>query len=255
MTLVLDAVTIDFGAHFTLRPLSTEFSAADFVGLIGPNGAGKSTLLRAMAALIELSGGEVRIDGRELGHLSQAERARKVAYLAQSTPASWPISVGELIALGRLPHRGSVSTDDDERAVRDTIACTAMHELVHRPITELSGGEYARAQLARALCVEAPILLADEPIAQLDPFHQLQIMDLLREHAHDGHLVVAVLHDLALAARYCDRLLLLDSGRLVADGPPDAVLTDDRLRTVYQIDAIIERRDGQPLIVPWRRRG
>jgi iron complex transport system ATP-binding protein len=253
MTLALDSVAVDFGAHFALHPLSTEIDDATFVGLIGPNGAGKSTLVRAMAALIELSAGQVRVGGRALHRMGHRERARRVAYLAQSTPASWPITVGQLVALGRLPHRDAGTRTEDMRAVQDAIARTSLGGLVDRPITELSGGECARAQLARALCVEAPVLLADEPIAQLDPFHQLQIMDLLRAHAHGGHLVIAVLHDLALAARYCDRLLLLDAGRLVADGSPATVLTTDLLRSVYRVDAIVETREGLPLIVPWRR--
>jgi iron complex transport system ATP-binding protein len=254
MTLTLESVAVDFGPHFKLEPLSAELDQAHFVGLIGPNGAGKSTLLRAMAALIDLSGGHVRLDGRKLHSIHHTTRARQIAYLAQSTPVSWPITVGELIDLGRLPHRGRCAATEDRQAAQAALRRTAMTALVGRPITELSGGEYARAQLARALCVEAPVLLADEPIAQLDPFHQLQIMDLLRQHAHAGHLVVAVLHDLALAARYCDRLLLLDAGRLVADGLPAAVLTQTRLRSVYSIDAIIESREGEPLIVPWRQR-
>ena len=251
MTLALDSVAVDFGAHFSLQPLSAELRSADFVGLIGPNGAGKSTLLRAMAALIAISG-HVRLDGRELGTIDPTLRARQIAYLAQATPASWPLSVGELVALGRLPHRGGRNALEDDRAVREALARTSLTALMGRAVTELSGGEYARAQLARALCVEAPILLVDEPIARLDPFHQLQIMDMLRQHARDGHLVVAVLHDLALAARYCDRLFLLDAGRLVADGPPATVLTQAALRRVYKIDAIVESRDGEPLIVPWR---
>lgn len=250
--LALDSVAVDFGAHFSLHPLSAELRSADFVGLIGPNGAGKSTLLRAMAALIAISG-HVRLDGRELRAIDPRLRARRIAYLAQSTPASWPISVGELVALGRLPYRGVSDPRADDRAVRDALARTLLTGLKDRAITELSGGELARAQLARALCVEAPIVLADEPVARLDPFHQLQIMDLLRQHARDGHLVVAVLHDLALAARYCDRLLLLDAGRLVADGPAATVLTQTELRRVYKVDAIVESRDGEPLIVPWRQ--
>ena len=253
MKLALDSVAVDFGSHFRLHPLSAELGDAELVGLIGPNGAGKSTLLRAMAALIDASG-SVLVDGHRLADLDEAERAREVAYLAQATPASWPLSVRELVALGRLPHLGHPDAHRDECAVSEALARTSMTALEERLVTELSGGEYARAQLARALCVEAPILLVDEPIAQLDPFHQLQIMDLLHRHARDGHLVVAVLHDLALAARYCDRLILLDQGRLVADGPPRSVLTRERLHAVYQIEAIVEQREGEPLIVPWRRR-
>jgi iron complex transport system ATP-binding protein len=221
------------------------------VGVIGPNGAGKSSLIRALLGLVRPAAGRVTIDGRDVSTLDRRGIARAVAYLPQGQTLHWPLSVERLVALGRLPHLGPLSrlTSRDESAVERAMVRADVLHLRDRIATELSGGERARVLLARALAVEARALIADEPLAALDPGHQIDVMTLLQAEARDGALVVTVLHDLSMAARWCDRLLLMDGGRLLADGAPMAVLTADTLARVYGITARIE----QAFILPTGR--
>jgi iron complex transport system ATP-binding protein len=167
----------------------------------------------------------------------------------------WPLSVERLVALGRLPHLGPLSrlTDTDQRTIADAMARADVVDLAGRVATELSGGERARVMLARALAVGAPGLIVDEPLASLDPGHQIDVMELLAREAAGGALVVAVLHDLTMAARYCRRLLLVGDGALIADGPPAEVLTTPLLRAVYGITALIGTQGSAPLVVPLGR--
>jgi iron complex transport system ATP-binding protein len=167
----------------------------------------------------------------------------------------WPLSVERLVALGRLPHLGPLSrlSEADEAAIADAMVRADVTELAGRVATELSGGERARVMLARALAAGAAGLIVDEPLASLDPGHQIDVMDLLAREAATGTLVVAVLHDLTMAARYCHRLLLISDGALIADGPPADVLTTQRLRAIYGITARIEEQAGVPFVVPLDR--
>ncbi len=218
------------------------------VGVLGPNGAGKSTLVRALLGLVPTTG-RVAIDGVE--GRARADIARRVAYLPQGQQLHWPVSVERLVALGRLPHLAPFSrlSDADRAAIDRAMAAADVADLAQRPATELSGGERARALLARALAVEAPALIADEPLASLDPAHQLAGMALLRAQADAGVLVVAVLHDLALAARHCDRVLVLDRGAIVADGAPYDALTPELLASTFGIRAAVAEVEGARALV------
>jgi len=246
----LEQVAVTLGARRVVKDISADLGGG-VIGLIGPNGAGKSTLVRAIAGLIP-SGGAVLIDGAPVTALPLRTRARRIAYLPQGQSVHWPLTVERLVALGRLPHLAPFArpADGDKQAIERALARTDLLGLRERAMDELSGGERARALLARALAVEAPLLLADEPLAALDPAHQIEVMALLREEAARGATVIAVLHDLTIAARWCDRLLLIDDGRLVADGDPRDVLTADRIGSVYGVSAFIGEAEGQPLIVP-----
>jgi iron complex transport system ATP-binding protein len=186
--------------------------------------------------------------------LSAAERARTVAYLPQSGSIAWPIPVRSVVALGRMPHgeRSTHLTERGEAAVAAAIAAAGLHGFEARPATELSGGERARVLLARALATQAPILLADEPVAALDPRHQLLVLDVLRDQARGGASVIAVMHDLPLAARFADRVLLMHEGRIEADGAPRDVLTPAQLANSFGIEASVTERDGALLITPSR---
>jgi iron complex transport system ATP-binding protein len=218
------------------------------VGVLGPNGAGKSTLVRALLGLVPATG-LVAIDGVEAR--ARADIARRIAYLPQGQQLHWPVSVERLVALGRLPHLAPFSrlSDTDRAAIDRAMAAADVADLAERPATELSGGERARALLARALAVEAPALIADEPLASLDPAHQLAGMALLRAQADAGLLVVAVLHDLALAARHCDRVLVLDRGAIVADGAPYEALTPALLASTFGIRAAVAEVEGARALV------
>jgi len=254
VTIALENVGVTLGRRVVVQGVSATLSPGSMVGIIGPNGAGKSTLLRAMLGLLPASG-SLRIDGEPLSGMARGAVARKLAYLPQGQTLHWPLTVERLVALGRLPHLAPMSglSADDAEAIEAAMHRADVTGLRGRIATELSGGERARVLLARALAVGAPALLADEPLAALDPGHQFDVMELLRAEARGGALVVAVLHDLTMAARYCDRLLLVDRGRLVADDPPLAVLTPARLRDVYGVAATIERHGDAVTILPSAR--
>jgi len=224
------------------------------MGFIGPNGAGKTTLLRAVAGLAPYDG-RITVAGQDLATLAPAARARLMAYLPQRRDVAWGLAARDVVALGRLPHLGvgRRESDADRAAIAAAMTAADVAALADRPVDRLSGGERARVLLARALAQAAPLLLADEPTAALDPFHQLQVMEVLRAEAEAGRAVVAVLHDLALAARFAHRVALLSDGRLAAVGSPEEVLTEDRLAAVYRVTALAGTRDGARWILPWRR--
>jgi iron complex transport system ATP-binding protein len=246
----LDAVSVTLGGRRVVDAVSADL-AGGVIGLIGPNGAGKSSLVRAIAGLIPADGA-ILIDDAPVAAMPLRDRARRIAYLPQGQAVHWPLTVERLIALGRLPHLAPFARVDatDAVAIERALERTGLLALRDRPVDQLSGGERARVLLARALAVEAPLLLADEPLAALDPAHQIEVMALLRAEAARGVTVIAVLHDLTIAARWCDRLLLIDQGRLVADGPPRDVLTAARIDHVYGVSAFIGDAEGAPLVVP-----
>lgn len=243
------------GGRPVLAGIDLALAPGELVGLIGPNGAGKTTLLRVLAGLKAPDAGAVRYDGRSVRQLGRDELARRLAVLMQGDEVQWPLRADHLVALGRLPHRrfpGGMSAADHDAVARALQAADAAH-LRLRTVGTLSAGERMRVLFARALAVEAPMLFADEPVAALDPFHQLQIMELLQDRARAGAGILVVLHDLALAGRFCDRLVLLQDGRILADGPPQAVLTDDHLRRAYAVEVQRGERDGVGYVLPWAR--
>ncbi|SEJ35680.1 iron complex transport system ATP-binding protein [Sphingobium sp. AP50] len=252
VTLCGENLSVRLGRHAAVRDVHVTLTPGQLVGIIGPNGAGKSTLIRALLGLTRPQAGQVTIDGQDVARLDRQAIARAVAYLPQGQTLHWPLSVERLVALGRLPHLGPLSrlTGEDEAMIEAAMARADVLHLKGRVATELSGGERARVLLARALAVGARALIADEPLAALDPGHQIDVMDLLREEARGGALVVTVLHDLSMAARYCDRLLLMEGGALVADGAPMEVLTPEALAQVYGVTARIEQAGDWPMILP-----
>jgi len=254
VSITLNEIGVTLGRRTVVHGVTAAFSPGTLTGIVGPNGAGKSTLARAMLALVPASG-RAEIDGVDVAAMPRGDLARRIAYVPQGQTLHWPLTVERLVGLGRLPHLAPMSriSDTDTAAIERAMARADVLELRDRIATELSGGERARVLFARALAVEAPALIADEPLASLDPGHQIDVMDMLRAEAVGGGLVIAVLHDLTLAARYCDRLLLIDEGRIVADGTPADVLTAERLRAVYGIDAAVETGGEWPTITLFGR--
>jgi iron complex transport system ATP-binding protein len=252
--LTLDSVSVDLAQRTVVRDISVALPRRRLVALVGPNGAGKTTLLRSIAGLLP-SRGAIRLDRRDLAALSARERALAFAYLPQGHLVHWPLPARDIVALGRYPH-GAVDPERlqpaDALAVERAMRATDTEKFADRPVTNLSGGERARVALARVLAVEAPVILADEPTAALDPHYQLAIMDVLRRAADDGALSLAVTHDLGLAARYADRVLVMAEGRLAAAGPPEAALARDVLAAVFRIAAFRGEHETKPIIVPWR---
>ena len=226
-----------------------ELRAGELTGIVGANGAGKSTLLKALAGLLPCSG-RIVLDGQPLHDHSPNERARRLAYLAQGHSAHWPLPVREVVALGRLPH-GRGNSPEDTAIVDRALRATDSLALAERNVLTLSGGERARVMLARALAVAPQVLLADEPLAALDPAHQISIMQLLAAETAAGLAVGIVLHDLTLAARFCSRLVLLHQGRVLAAGAPHEVLDDALLAEAFGIRALRFEHDGLRLPIPW----
>jgi iron complex transport system ATP-binding protein len=246
-----DNVVVRFGDVLIVDGASLDLRAGELTVLIGPNGAGKTTLMRALAGLIPAEG-RIDIDGTALSALTVRERARRIAYLPQGHVFHWPMPVAAVVALGRYAYADAFSTlsDGDRRAVANALAATGTEAFATRAVTTLSGGERARVALARALACEAPILLADEPTVSLDPRHQLVVMELLARAAHGGGAVLAIGHDLSLAARFADRIMIMDRGRLVADGTPRDVLTVERIAAVFGVEAVITDTAGpHPVLV------
>lgn len=252
MSLEAIQVQVQSGMQVRLHPTSLQLQRGEVLGLIGPNGAGKSTLMRVLAGIDPHHAGQVNLDGANVTTLTRNQIAQKIAYLAQSSICAWPLAVEHLVALGREPHRQHGTLQDDDLLAIDRAMHQAdVHTLIGRTVTALSGGERARVMLARALATEAPYLLVDEPTAGLDAQHQLSMMQRFRELAQSNCAVLVVLHDLQLAMRYCDRLLLMDRGRCVANGPASEVLTPEHLASVYGIQAEFGRINDQDWILPW----
>jgi len=241
-----DRISVRLGGALVVEDASLALRPGELAILVGPNGAGKTTLVRALAGLIPAQG-RIVLDDRPLPSYVPRERARRIAYLPQGHTFAWPLPVAAVVALGRHPHVDPFSghSDADRTAVARALAATGIDSLAGRPVTSLSGGERARVALARALATGASVLLADEPTMSLDPRHQLLVMGLLRDAAREGAAVLAVVHDLALAARFGDRVAVMDRGRLVAVATPAAALTLDRIADVFGIEALLlETADG-----------
>lgn len=254
--LEFDQIVVRYGARTALEGVSARIMAGQVTGIIGPNGAGKTTLLKAAAGLLPPVSGRCLLLARPVSQWTREARARSVAYLPQGGEAAWPLAAREIVALGRMPHRppfGFLSAAD-ALAVERALTRADAADFANRRVDALSAGERARVLLARALATEAQVLLADEPAAHLDPAHQLRLMELLREEAERGVAVVVTLHELSLAARACDSILLLDRGRLAAHGKADEALSAAALASVFGIEAArVTGPDGQSAPVPWRR--
>ena len=237
--------SVSLGARTVVADISLTIASGEIVALLGPNGAGKTSLLRAALGLIQLSAGQARLGGVDPRALSARDRALRAAYLPQRPQSIWPVSVEHLIALGRYaygaaPDRLSL---EDQAAVEAALKACALEALRTRRMDEISGGEKARAHLARALAQQAPLLVLDEPTAGLDPAQALAVADVMRGHIANGAAILST-HDVALAARTAHRVLLLRQGRIVAEGAPEAALTSDALETAYGRKGRLDRVDG-----------
>lgn len=263
MKSLLSAQNVIFSrdGNLILNDASAGINAGEFVGLIGPNGAGKSSLLRILAGLQIPDAGVIglSLNGnaqlQPLANIPPRERAQTLAYLPQQEVPAWPLQVEHLVGLGRAPWHKPMSgkSPRDKQAIERALELTELQSLRQRIVTTLSGGELQRTLLARVFAGEPRIILADEPIAALDPYHQLHVMELLAEHAQQGGAVFAALHDLSLAARFCSRLILMHQGKILADGEPIQVLTTENLQQVYGISAYVDCREDGVVIIPRKR--
>ncbi|WP_433002448.1 ABC transporter ATP-binding protein [Kribbella sp. CA-294648] len=242
-------VVVSLSGRPVLTGVDLEVRSGEVLGLLGPNGSGKSTLLRTIYRAIRPDGGAVEVGGLDVWSSTTREVARRCAVLTQDHATEVELSVLDLVLLGRIPHRTLLrrSDRDDEALARECLDRVDAAHLENRMLPTLSGGERQRVLLARALAQQPKVLLLDEPTNHLDIAHQLELLSLVRRL---GVTAVIALHDLTLAAAYCDRLALLDQGRLVAAGPPEEVLTPDRVRDVYGVacDVLVHPRTGRLLL-------
>jgi iron complex transport system ATP-binding protein len=246
-------LNVTLGGRAVLKNVSLALSSGHLVALVGPNGAGKTTLLRALAGLVP-SEGAIHVGGDALASLALRERARRFAYLPQGHIVHWPLPARDIVALGRYPHGATDParlTPKDIEAVLRAMQATDVVQFSERRVTELSGGERSRVALARVLAVEAPVILADEPTASLDPRHQIDVMRNLRQAADRSALVIVVTHDLGLAARFADTVLVLSEGRLVSQGNPAEALSEQVMADVFRISAYRAEYQREAVIVPW----
>ena len=249
MLLDVRNLSVSLSGRQVLHSLSFSLQAGEVVGLLGANGAGKSTLMRAIAGQCPAEG-SLRLGEHDLARLSAQARARLLAYLPQTRVISWRMRVRDVVALGRLPWRamGQRTSTADDDAVRNALELMDVAQLANREATELSGGEQARVLAARAVAQDTPFLVADEPASGLDPAHQMMMMDALKRLAGKGRMVLVSLHDLTLAARWCDRIIMLKDGEIAGDGAPEAMMQPERLAQVFGITAHFAR-DADGLIL------
>jgi len=243
--LSLTNLCVTRGDRSILQNISFEAQGGEFIGLIGPNGAGKTSLMRAMIGLLPFEGES------SLCALSPEAKARTASWLPQKREVAWPISVESLVMLGRHPHHSTAQEND--KAVRQALEEMEMTDFAERTATELSGGETARALIARCLAQSTPIMLADEPLAGLDMAHQLSVLELFRARADKGELIISSIHDIGLAARYCTRFILLGDQQLLADGKPEDIINDPLFSKVFGIEITVTPSDDGPIFIPKKR--
>ncbi|MES2442873.1 MAG: ABC transporter ATP-binding protein [Pseudomonadota bacterium] len=246
MELSVEALAVSLGARRVLEGVTAAFLPGRVTAILGANGSGKTTLVKTLAGLLDPDAGHVRLGGRAVARIEPRERARLVGYLPQDGTVHWNVGVRELVALGRLPHRAPFAgpSPEDAMAVEMALAATDTEGLADRRANELSGGERARVLLARVLAGTPRWLLADEPLASLDPRHQLEMLDQFRRQAQAGVGVVIVLHDLIQAARAADDVVLLKAGRVVAAGPAAETLTPGPLREAFDVEVAMVAVDA-----------
>ena len=233
---------IKAGAVTLVEAASFGLQAGELVALLGPNGAGKTSLLRGAIGLVPRTSGRARIDGQDTAEMTPRRRARQLAYLPQNRPLAWPNPVRDVVALGRFSHGAALGRlrGRDRQAVDRALASCDLDSLAKRSTATLSGGELARVHCARAFAAEAPLLIADEPVAELDPYHQFRVMDLIETFVRQGGGALVVLHDVVLARRYANRFIWMKGGRIVADGPPATTLSVARLAEIYGVRGRID---------------
>lgn len=247
-------LTCRLGGREIVTDVDLDVRHGEVLALVGPNGAGKSTMLGALTGDIPAERGEIRLGGRPLSEWAARDLARARAVLLQANQVSFPFTVRQVVEMGRSPWIGRSTEEEDNAAIEEAIDVTDIRHLLDRPFTALSGGEKARASLARVLAQRTDVVLLDEPTAALDLRHQEEVMVVARSLAIAGRAVVVVLHDLSLAAARADRIAIIDTGRVVSVGPPEEVLTPDRVAAVYGIGVHIlsDTPDGHLIVVPHR---
>ncbi|MHC1572948.1 MAG: ABC transporter ATP-binding protein [Candidatus Syntropharchaeales archaeon] len=246
---------VEFGYNSTLvlENVSMELDRSEVVGIVGPNGAGKSTLIRCIDQILTPKGGTIHLDGTDISKMTRMEIAKKMGYVPQSTTRVFPATVFDTVLMGRRPHLGWKSSEEDTDKILEILELLGIMEFAMRDFNEISGGQQQKVLIARALAQEADILLLDEPTSNLDIRHQLEVMDIIKGIVRNkGISAIVAIHDLNLASRYTDRLLMMNGGRIFAAGDPDSVLTAENIRDVYGVEVLVKSDGKRPYIVPVR---
>lgn len=249
MKLEIQDIVFEYESESVLDGVSLELDRGEMLGIIGPNGAGKSTLLQCINHILEPIEGRVFIDGTDLHAADREAIARTVGYVPQEETSTFPATVFDTILMGRKPHIGWRPTGDDRQRVTDIIEVLGLSDLALRDVNQLSGGQRQKVLIGRALAQEAEVFLLDEPTASLDVKHQLDVLGVIRDQVDRGVTAVMAMHDLNLAARYCDKLAMLYEERIFAAGTPD-ILTPETIREVYGVEATVMQHDGRRLVIP-----
>lgn len=236
-----------------LKDICIELAESEMLGIVGPNGAGKSTLIRCIDRILAPQRGNILLDGRDINEMHLMELAKKMGYIPQSTSQVFPTTVFDTVLMGRRPHIGWRSSEKDVEMVLEVLQMMNIEEFAMRNINELSGGQQQKVFIARALTQEPDVLLLDEPTSNLDIRHQLEVMDIIKNIVRGKQIsAIMAIHDLNLASRYADRIIMMSSGTIFAAGDPVSVLTQDNIKWAYGVDAEVNNNNGKPYIVPLR---
>lgn len=247
-------LNIFYDKNHVLKNVSFDVGPGEIVGVIGPNGAGKTTILKAFAKLIQPTTGSLEILGKYLSEIRNEDSSKIIAYLPQNHAIYWSLSVERVIALGRIPHLmpWQKSDSQDKDIIYKSMKMTDTDALRNRDINALSGGEQTLVMIARVLAQQTPLILADEPMQGLDPNHQIKIMELFKKIAGENKGIIIVMHDLSLAARFCDKLILLNEGHVLDSGPPRKVLSPENLKDAFRIEARFQYDKKDLFLIPWK---
>jgi len=247
-------LTFGYGSHPILSNVSFEIAPSRLVTVVGPNGSGKSTLIRCMDRIISPKMGRILIDRKDLTEMTRMDMARYLSYVPQSSVRVFPTNVFDTILMGRRPHIGWTGSVMDEEKVWDVLRLLDIEHLAMNNFDELSGGQQQKVLIARALVQEAQVMLLDEPTSNLDIWHQLDVMNIIRGVVKKGGITaVMALHDLNLASAYSDRIIMMNGGRIVAAGDPSAVITEENIASVYRVEAAVKTMSDRPVILPLRQ--
>lgn len=251
MRLRVRDVEFSYASIPVIKDICLEVAESEILGIVGPNGAGKSTLIRCIDRILAPQKGTVLLDGKDIKKLTRMEIARKIGYVPQSASQIFSTTVFDTVLMGRRPHLSWRSNEKDIEKVLEVLQMLKIEDLAMRDINELSGGQKQKVFIARALAQEPDVLLLDEPTSNLDIKHQLEVMEIIKNIVRDkGISAVIAIHDLNLAARYSDRIVMMDNGRIFAAGNPSSVLTQDNIKLVYGVEVIVSNHNGTPYIIP-----
>ncbi len=253
MKLKVKNVEFSYASVPILKDICIELAASEMLGVVGPNGAGKSTLIRCIDRILKPQRGIILLDEQDIKEMQLRELAKKMGYIPQSTARVFPATVFDTVLLGRRPHLGWRSSEEDTEKVLETLKLLNIENLAMRDINELSGGQQQKVIIARALTQEPDVLLLDEPTSNLDIRHQLEVMDVIKNITIEkGISAIMAIHDLNLAARYTDRIIIMNGGHIFAAGEPFSVLTTENIKTAYGVEVEVNKHGGKPYIVPIR---